>query len=475
METIETCEVVVIGAGPGGYAAAFRSADLGRRTLLIERDPQLGGVCLNVGCIPSKTLLHAVEIKEAALALAPHGIKFAEPTLDLPQLRAWKDSVVSKLTGGLARMAKLRQVAVWQGAARFVAAHRLEVTNDAGEKRFLDFEQAIVATGSTPVKLPFIPQDPRIWDSTQALTLDSVPPRLLVIGGGVIGLEMATVYAALGSKVDIVEMSSGLMPGADRDLLRLWEKRNAPRLGEIRLATQVMAVEAREDALWVTSQAMTSGEASQTQPYDAVLVAVGRIPSSRGLGLEALGVEVNAQGFVTVDRQQRTVVPHVLAIGDVVGQPMLAHKATHEGHVAAEVAAGQARALDVRQIPSVAYTNPEVAWCGLTETEAEQRGIAYAKAIFPWVASGRALANDRADGMTKLLFDPESHRLLGGAIVGVQAGDLIGEVALAVEMGADATDLGRTIHPHPTLVESIGLAAELFEGVCTDLPPARKK
>ncbi len=474
METDVTCDVVVIGAGPGGYAAAFRSADLGRRTILVEKASILGGVCLNVGCIPSKALLHAVAVKDAALDLAEHGIRFDAPTVDLERLRGWKSNVVSRLTGGLARMAKMRSVEVWQGHARFVSDRRLEVTDEKGQRRSLGFEQTIVASGSAPIPLPFAPDDDRIWDSSRALELRYVPQRFLIVGGGIIGLEMATVYASLGSKVDVVEMSDGLMPGADRDLVRVWEKRNMARLGSVLRETRVTSMDAREDAVWVTWQDK-NGVTGEARPYDAVLVAVGRSPNTRDLGLDAAGLVANAKGFLAVDKQQRTSVPHILAIGDVTGQPMLAHKATHEGHVAAEVAAGLARGFDVRQIPSVAYTDPEVAWCGMTESEAEVRGIPSAKAVFPWLASGRALANDRADGMTKLLFDPDTHRLLGGAIVGVQAGDLIGEVALAVEMGADATDLGRTIHPHPTLVESIGLAAELFEGVCTDLPPARGK
>ncbi len=470
---MEKYEVVVIGAGPGGYAAAFRSADLGRRTLLIERDPMLGGVCLNVGCIPSKSLLHALAVKDAALDLAEHGIRFSAPALDLDALRGWKESVVAKLTGGLGRMAKQRQVMVWNGQARFTGTHGLAVTDSIGQVREVEFDQVIVATGSSPITLPFVPDDPRIWDSTAALALREIPKRLLIIGGGIIGLEMATVYTSLGAVVDIVEMSAGLMPGADRDLLRVWEKRNGGRLGQIHLKTRVTAIEARHDALWVTW--MVGEEVGDPTPYDAVLVAVGRVPNTRNLGLEQVGLAPDARGFLTVDRQQRTAVAHVFAIGDVVGQPMLAHKATHEGHVAAEVAAGLASGMDVRQIPSVAYTDPEVAWCGLTETAAEAAGTPYEKAVFPWLASGRALANGRTDGVTKLLFDPESHRILGGAIVGLNAGDLIGEVALAVEMGADATDVARTIHPHPTLIESVGLAAELFEGVCTDLPPLRGK
>lgn len=473
---MDNYEVVVIGAGPGGYAAAFRSADLGRRTLLVEREATLGGVCLNVGCIPSKSLLHALSVKEAALELAAQGIHFAKPELDLTVLRSWKDGVVAKLTGGLVRMAKQRQVDVWQGQARFVGTHQLTVTDHTGLVRQVEFSQAIIATGSSPVKLPFVPDDPRIWDSTVALSLKEVPQRLLIIGGGIIGLEMATVYTALGAGVDLIEMSAGLMPGADRDLVRVWEKRNGSRLGEIRLETRVTAIETRAEALWVRWEPANGEGEGGSAPYDAVLVAVGRVPNSRDLGLEQVGLEPDAQGYITVDTQQRTRVAHVLAIGDVVGQPMLAHKATHEGHVAAEVAAGlPAAAMDARQIPSVAYTDPEVAWCGLTETTAQATGTPYEKAVFPWLASGRALANARTDGMTKLLFDPVTHRVLGGGIVGTHAGDLIGEVGLAVEMGADATDVGRTIHPHPTLIESVGLAAELFEGVCTDLPAARVK
>ena len=467
-------EVVVIGAGPGGYAAAFRSADLGRRTLLVERAATLGGVCLNVGCIPSKALLHVAAIKEAALALSPHGVRFAPPEVDLDALRAWKDQVVGKLTGGLVRLAKARKVEVWHGTARFTYPHTLEVQDEAGVLRSARFQQAIIATGSAPVTLPFLPQDPRILDSTGALALTSVPARLLVVGGGVIGLEMATVYASLGSRIDVVEMSGGLMGGADRDLVKVWEKHNAPRLGTLHLDTRVTAVEARPDALWV-KWVDAGGQECEAVPYDALLVAVGRTPNSRDLRLDALGVTVDERGFIPVDRQQRTVQPHIFAIGDVVGQPMLAHKATHEGHVAAEVAAGLPRGLDIRQIPAVAYTDPEVAWTGLTETEAQVQGVSYGKAVFPWGASGRALANGRAEGLTKILFDEATHRVLGGGIVGTAAGDLIGELSLAVEMGADATDLGRTIHPHPTLGETVGLAAELYEGVCTDLPPLRQR
>ncbi len=465
-------DVVVVGAGPGGYSAAFRSADLGRRTLLVEKSPYLGGVCLNVGCIPSKALLHVAATKEAALALAPHGVRFAAPEIDLEILRSWKDGVVGKLRGGLGRLAKARKVEVWQGEARFLDSHHLEVKDATGESRMVEFEQSILALGSSSVRLPFLPEDPRIFDSTGALALASVPPRLLVLGGGIIGLEMATVYGALGSYIEVVEMSPELMVGADRDLVKVWEKRNVAKFGRLHMNTQVTAVEARADGLWVQWQ--SQGETPAPERFDAILVATGRTPNGHGIAAERAGVRVDERGFIPVDRQQRTSVSHIFAIGDVVGQPMLAHKAVHEGHVAAEVAAGLPSGLDIRQIPAVAYTDPEVAWTGLTETAAKAAGLSYGKAVFPWAASGRALANGREEGLTKILFDETTHRVLGGGIVGVHAGDLISELALAVEMGADATDVGRTIHPHPTLGETVGLAAELYEGVCTELPLPRR-
>jgi dihydrolipoamide dehydrogenase len=462
------CDVVVIGAGPGGYSAAFRAADLGLRTVLVERYPTLGGVCLNVGCIPSKALLHTAAIIDAARALAEHGVAFGEPKLDLAKLRTFKEKVVAKLTGGLAAMAKLRKVAVITGVAAFADRNTLEITGREGKKR-LRFQSAIIAVGSQAAKLPFLPEDPRILDSTSALELKSVPKKMLVIGGGIIGLEMGTVYSTLGTRLDVVEMLDGLMLGADRDLVAVWQKMNARRFDNIMLGTKTGKVEAARDGL----KAYFDGKPAQT--YDAVLVSVGRVPNGRKIGAEKAGVEVDARGFIATDSQMRTSVPHIYAIGDVARNPMLAHKAVHEGHVAAEAAAGQRSHFDARVIPSVAYTDPEIAWVGLTEDEAKQAGSAVGVAKFPWSASGRAIANARDEGFTKLLFDAETHRIVGAGIVGAGAGDLISELALAIEMGADAVDIGSTIHPHPTTSESVGMAAELYEGVCTDLPPQRKK
>ena len=469
-----SCQLLVLGAGPGGYSAAFRAADLGLDTVLVERWSVLGGVCLNVGCIPSKALLHTAAVIDEAAALSAHGISFGKPKIDLDQLRAHKDKVVSKLTTGLAGMAKARKVKVVTGTGRFLDPNHIEVlASDGSGKSVMRFEKAIIAAGSEAVKLPFIPEDPRIVDSTGALELREIPKRMLVIGGGIIGLEMATVYSTLGSRIDVVEMLDGLMPGADRDLVKVWEKVNAPRFDSIMLGTKTVGVEAKKDGIYVTFE---GGKAPyKPQCYDMVLVAVGRSPNGKLIDGGKAGVAVSDRGFVPVDKQMRTNVPHIFAIGDIVGQPMLAHKAVHEGHVAAEVAAGQKSAFDARQIPSVAYTDPEIAWAGLTETEAKAKGIKFEKAVFPWAASGRAIANGRDEGFTKLLFDAETHRCIGGGIVGTHAGDLIGEVCLAVEMGADAVDIGKTIHPHPTLAESVGMAAEVFEGVCTDLPPARRR
>lgn len=469
----QSCQMLVLGAGPGGYSAAFRAADLGLDTVLVERWDVLGGVCLNVGCIPSKALLHTAAVMDEVAALAKHGIGYGKPEIDLDALRTHKDKVVGKLTSGLAGMAKARKVRVITGTGLFLDPNHVEVTGSDGSKTVVKFEKAIIAAGSEAVKLPFIPEDPRIMDSTGALELESVPGKLLVIGGGIIGLEMATVYATLGSDIDVVEMLDGLMPGADRDLVRVWEKRNAKKFGNIMLSTKTVAVEAKDDGIHVTFEGAKAPDGPQR--YDKVLVAVGRSPNGKLVGADKAGVAVGDRGFISVDKQMRTNVPHIFAIGDIVGQPMLAHKAVHEGHVAAEVAAGQKSAFDARQIPSVAYTDPEIAWAGLTETEAKDKGVAVEKAVFPWAASGRAIANGRDEGFTKLLFDKETHRCVGGGIVGTHAGDLIGEVCLAVEMGADAVDIGKTIHPHPTLSESIGMAAEVFEGVCTDLPPPRKR
>ena len=467
------CDMVVIGAGPGGYSAAFRSADLGMKTILIERYNTLGGVCLNVGCIPSKALLHTALIVDEVEALGAHGITFGKPVVDLDKLRAFKSGVVSKMTQGLAGMAKARKVQVITGVGSFVGPNHIEVVAADGKKQVVKFGKAIIAAGSQAVKLPFMPEDPRVVDSTGALELRSIPERMLVIGGGIIGLEMATVYSTLGSKIDVVEMLDGLMMGADRDLVKVWEKYNAKRFANVMLKTKTTKAEARDDGIYVSFE----GEKAPAEPqrYDLVLVAVGRSPNGKRIGADKAGVTVTDRGFIDVDKQMRTNVPHIFAIGDLVGQPMLAHKAVHEGHVAAEAAFGEKSYFDALQIPSVAYTDPEVAWAGKTEDQLKAEGVAYEKAVFPWAASGRAVANGRDEGFTKLIFDKETHRVIGGAIVGLGAGDLISEVCLAVEMGADATDIGKTIHPHPTLGESVGMAAELFEGVCTDLPPPRKK
>jgi len=457
--------LVVLGAGPGGYTAAFRAADLGLRVALIERSPTLGGVCLNVGCIPSKALLHAAKVIEDAHSMADFGVRFDPPSIDLGALRGWKNKVVAKLTTGLTGLAKARKVDVVRGQAQFSGPNQLTVTNEAGTT-LVEFEQCIIAAGSEPVKLPGIADDPRIMDSTGALELREIPPRLLVIGGGIIGLEMATVYAALGSRVSVVELSAGLMPGCDRDLVRPLEKRLNGQLEAIMLGTKVSGITADPAGLTVR---FDGPGAPASERYDRVLVAVGRRPNGALLGAQRAGVEVDARGFIAVDAQMRTNVRHIYAIGDVIGQPMLAHKASHEGKLAAEIAAGEKRANDARVIPSVAYTDPEVAWVGLTETEAKATGRAYGKGVFPWAASGRALALGREEGFTKLLFDADTHRVIGAGIVGTNAGDLIGEIGLAIEMGADAADIALTVHPHPTLTETIAFAAEAFEGTLTDL------
>ena len=466
------CDVLVLGAGPGGYSAAFRAADLGLKTVLVERYPTLGGVCLNVGCIPSKALLHTAAIMDGAAALSHHGITFGEPKVDLAKLRAFKDKVVAKLTGGLSGMAKLRKVTVLTGVGTFADPHHLSVETKEGKKT-VRFAHAIIAAGSQSAKLPFLPADNRIVDSTGALELRTQPKKLLVIGGGIIGLEMGTVYSTLGARLDVVEMLDGLMLGADRDLVNVWQKFNAGRFDKIMLKTKTSKAEATSQGIKVWFE----GEKAPSDPqtYDLVLVSVGRSPNGKRIGAENAGIAVDERGFIATDSQMRTNVTHIFAIGDVAKQPMLAHKAVHEGHVAAEAAAGQKSHFDARVIPSVAYTDPEIAWVGLTEDEAKKNGTKIGAAKFPWIASGRAIANGRDEGFTKLLFDAETHRVVGGAIVGTNAGDLISEVAHAIEMGSDATDIGKTIHPHPTLSESIGMAAEVFEGVCTDLPPARKK
>ena len=479
----QECDLMVLGAGPGGYSAAFRAADLGLNVILVERYPTLGGVCLNVGCIPSKALLHVAAVADEARALADHGIGFGPMQVDLDRLRGWKDQVVGKLTGGLAGMARARKVKVIQGRGEFIDAHHLAVEADAvhetgqGSKTIVRFRQAIIAAGSQAVSLPFMPKDHRVIDSTGALKLTSIPKRMLIVGGGIIGLEMGTVYSSIGTRLDVVEMLDRLMPGADRDLVKVWEKKNAHRFDRIMLNTKTVSARAESDGIHVRFESVADQESNapvEEQIYDLVLVSVGRRPNGDRIGAQHAGVAVDARGFIAVDRQMKTNVGHIFAIGDLVGQPMLAHKAVHEGHVAAEVAAGQKRFFDARVIPSVAYTDPEIAWVGITEEQAKKEGVAVRKGVFPWAASGRAIANGRDEGFTKLLFDESTHRIIGGGIVGTHAGDLIGEVALAIEMGADAVDIGRTIHPHPTLGESIGMAAEVFEGACTDLPPARK-
>ncbi len=466
------CDLLVLGAGPGGYSAAFRAADLGLNVVLVERYSTLGGVCLNVGCIPSKALLHTAAVLEEAQALADHGISFGKPKIDLDKLRAFKDGVIGKLTGGLAGMAKARKVTVVTGVGSFVSANHVSVQTAAGVQT-IEFAQAIIAAGSQSVKLPFMPDDERVVDSTGALLLRNIPKKMLIVGGGIIGLEMGTVYSALGSRLDVVEMQDGLMQGADRDLVKVWQKKNAHRFDNLMLNTKTVGAVAKKDGIYVTFEG--AGAPKEAQRYDLVLQAVGRTPNGKKIGADKAGVMVSDRGSIEVDRQMRTNVPNIFAIGDLIGQPMLAHKAVHEGHVAAEVAAGQKSYFDARVIPSVAYTDPEVAWVGLTEDQAKQQGVAITKGMFPWAASGRAIANGRDEGFTKLLFDAATHKILGGGIVGTNAGDLISEVVLAIEMGADMVDIGKTIHPHPTLGESVGLAAEAAEGHCTDLPPVKKK
>ncbi len=462
--------LLVIGAGPGGYTAAFRAADLGLKVALVERWASLGGVCLNVGCIPSKALLHAAAVIEEAGAMDAVGISFGKPVIDLDRLRGWKSKVVGKLTQGLTGLAKQRKVEVLRGEARFLSPHRVELQGPAG-RQVIGFEQCILATGSEPIPMAGVAEDPRIIDSTGALELKDVPNRLLVIGGGIIGLEMACVYSALGSKVSVVELGPGLIPGADRDLVRPLEKRLRSHYAAIWTGTRVTGIAVGDDLV----VSFEGKDAPAQQTFDRVLVAIGRRPNGRLIGAEAAGVTVDARGFIPVDNQQRTNVAHIFAVGDIVGQPMLAHKATHEAKVAAEVAAGQKRYFDARVIPSVAYTDPELAWVGLTETEAQAKGIPVGKGLFPWAASGRSLALGRDEGFTKILFDPDTHRILGAGIVGTNAGELIAETALAIELGADAHDLGLTIHPHPTLSETLGFAAEAFEGTLTDLYIPKRK
>jgi dihydrolipoamide dehydrogenase len=481
------CDMLVLGAGPGGYSAAFRAADLGMKVVLVERYATLGGVCLNVGCIPSKALLHVAAVMDEVSHFESLGVSFGKPSVDREKLRAHKSKVVGKLTGGLAAMAKMRKVTTVRGVGEFLDPHHLQVEETSGtadektgKKQTVKFKYCIVAAGSQAVHLPFMPKDPRVVDSTGALELGSAPKRMLILGGGIIGLEMGTVYSTLGARLDVVEMLDGLMQGADRDLVRVWQKMNTPRFDNIMLKTKTVGAEATKDGILVKFE----GEQAPKEPqvYDLVLQAVGRSPNGKKIGADKAGIQVSDRGFIPVDIQMRTNVPHIFAIGDIVGQPMLAHKAVHEAHVAAEVAAGELNgddalrraAFNARVIPSVAYTDPEVAWVGLTEDQAKAEGIAIKKGHFPWTASGRAIANTRDEGFTKLLFDAQSHRILGGGIVGTHAGDMIGEIALAIEMGADEVDIGKTIHPHPTLGESIGMAAEIAHGTCTDVPPARK-
>jgi dihydrolipoamide dehydrogenase len=485
------CDLLVLGAGPGGYSAAFRAADLGLKVVLVERYATLGGVCLNVGCIPSKALLHVAAVMDEVKHFDSLGVSFGEPKLDIGKLRTHKEKVVGKLTGGLAAMAKMRKVTVLRGYGNFVGANHVEIEETSGgaqektgKKQTIAFKTCIIAAGSQAVRLPFMPDDSRVVDSTGALNLQSVPKRMLILGGGIIGLEMGTVYSSLGARLDVVEMMDGLMQGADRDLVKVWQKMNAPRFDNIMLKTKTVGAKATDQGIEVTFE----GEgAPAPQTYDLVLQAVGRTPNGKKIAAETAGVSVTDRGFIPVDIQMRTNVPHIFAIGDIVGQPMLAHKAVHEGHVAAEVIAGELQgnkelasaAFNARVIPSVAYTDPEIAWVGLTEDQAKAQGIKVKKGLFPWNASGRAIANGRDEGFTKLLFDdsPEANghgKILGGGIVGTHAGDMIGEVALAIEMGADAVDIGKTIHPHPTLGESIGMAAEVAHGSCTDLPPVKR-
>ena len=478
------CEMLVLGAGPGGYSAAFRSADLGMKTVIIERYATLGGVCLNVGCIPSKALLHVTAVMDEAAHMSDLGVSFAAPAVDIDKLRAHKSKVVGKLTGGLAGMAKGRKVEIVRGVGNFLDANHIEVETTegarqqkTGAKKVIRFQKCIIAAGSAAVHLPFIPKDPRIVDSTGALELRTVngvvPKKMLVIGGGIIGLEMATVYSTLGTRVDVVEMMDVLMAGPDRDLVKVWEKQNLHRFDKIMLKTKTVAVEAKDDGLYVKFE----GEGASPEPvkYDMILQAAGRSPNGGKISADKAGVIVTDRGFIPVDNQMRTNVPHIFAIGDLVGQPMLAHKAVHEAHVAAEVAAGHKAVFDATVIPGVAYTHPEVAWVGYTEDQAKQEGRKVDTAKFPWAASGRAIANGCDYGFTKLIFDAETHRVIGGAIVGPSAGDMIGEVCRAIEMGCDAVDIGKTIHPHPTLGETVGMAAEVAHGSCTDIPPVKKK
>lgn len=471
MSDIKT-QLVVLGAGPGGYSAAFRAADMGIDTVIVDARATLGGVCLNVGCIPSKALLHVAKVIQEAKHLSSHGVSFGEPKFDLDKIRAWKDSVVSQLTKGLGGMSKMRKVTHVQGYGKFTGANTIEVEGSDGKKSTITFDNAIIAAGSEPVSLPFIPDDERVIDSTGALEMKDIPEKMLVLGGGIIGLEMGTVYNALGSKIDVVEFLDQLIPAADKDIVKVYMKTIKDKFN-VMLETKVVGVEAKKDGLYVSFEGKNAPE--KPVRYDRVLVAVGRRPNGSLVAAEKAGVKVSDRGFIDVDKQMRTNVSNIFAIGDLVGQPMLAHKAVHEGHVAAEVIAGKKHYFDPKCIPSVAYTEPEVSWVGLTEKEAKEQGVKYEAASFPWAASGRAIASQATDGLTKILFEKDTGRVIGGAIVGTNSGEMLGEIGLAIEMGADAEDLALTIHAHPTLNESVGLAAEIFEGSITDMPNPKAK
>lgn len=466
-------QVVVLGSGPGGYTAAFRAADLGQKVILVERYDSIGGVCLNVGCIPSKALLHAAKVMDEADSMSAHGIQYGKPKVDIEKLAAWKDSVVTRLTGGLKALAKQRKVEIVTGYGRFTGANTLSVEDSKGGQTAIQFEHCIIAAGSQPVKLPFIPEDERIFDSTGALTLKQIPKNMLVLGGGIIGLEMATVYHQLGSQIDIVEFMPQLMNGADKDVVKPYQKWVGKRYNKIMLETKVVKVDAKKDGIYVTFEGKNAPE--KPVKYDGVLVAVGRTPNGKAIDADKAGVNVDERGFIAVDKQMKTNVPHIYAIGDIVGQPMLAHKAVPQGKIAAEVIAGHKHYFEPACIPSVAYTDPEVAWVGVTENEAKEQGIKYGKGVFPWAASGRSLSLGRDEGMTKVLFDEETNRIIGCGIVGPNAGDLIAEAGLAIEMGCDAEDISLTIHPHPTLSESVAMATEAFEGTITDLYMPKKR
>lgn len=466
-------DLVVLGSGPGGYSAAYRAADLGLNVILIEKEENLGGVCLNVGCIPSKALLHAARVLEDTKAMEAHGISFGAPKIDAKKLRDWKNSIVKRLTSGLDGLAKQRKVTVLHGLGQFSGTHEITVTNKTNTQQRVQFKHAIIAVGSEPVRLPFLPDDPRIMDSTGALELEDISSELLVIGGGIIGMEMATVYEALGAQVTVVEMLDSLIAGADKDIVLPLQKRMLPRLKAVHFNTKVTKVEAKKDGLWVTFEGVKAPE--QPVRFDRILCAVGRKPNGKQIAAENAGVHVDERGFIQVDQQLRTNVPHIFAIGDVIGNPMLAHKSVAEGRTAAEIISGKNYSFDVRVIPSVAYTDPEIAWVGVTETEAKAQNMAYGKGTFPWAASGRSLAMGRDEGLTKVIFDEKTHRIIGAGIVGLNAGELISELALAIEMGCNAADIALTVHPHPTLSETVANAVEVFEGTVTDIYVPKKK